>query len=179
VEVNRKKLASIFGVSLPTIDSWVGKGMPALEEGGLGREWLFSTKECIAWWAEEQHRRRCAAIAPPGQESYEEAERRKMVAAADRSELQLAKDAGLVVPIEDVVAAVLDENLRVRNRLLAIPNEIRPRAQAMLGSDRTAVEGLVSVVEASILEAMQEIREGPVVGEGGAMREAASPCIER
>lgn len=168
MQVNRRKLASIFGVTLPTIDAWVEKGMPFETEGGLGREWVFETKDCIAWWAEEQHRRRASAIAPPGQESYEEAERRKMVAAADKAELELARAAELVVPIDEVAGVVLEENIRVRTRLLAIPNELRPKAMAVLPNDREAAEGLVSAAEAIILEAMEEIRGWPVVGHASA-----------
>lgn len=158
MQVNRRKLASTFGITLPTVDAWVEKGMPFETEGGLGREWVFDTKDCIAWWAEEQHRRRASAIAPPGQESYEEAERRKMVAAADKAELELARAAQLVVPIDEVAGVVLEENIRVRNRLLALPNELRPKALAVLPNDRQAAEGLVSAAEAIVLEAMEEIR---------------------
>lgn len=47
--VNRAELADLFGVSLPTIDSWVRKGCPVVERGGRGREWQFHVSEIFNW----------------------------------------------------------------------------------------------------------------------------------
>ena len=47
--VNRAGLASVFAVSLPTIDAWVRKGCPVVERGGTGREWQFDTAAVIEW----------------------------------------------------------------------------------------------------------------------------------
>ncbi|WP_118138787.1 DUF1441 family protein [Oceanicella sp. SM1341] len=52
--LNRAQLGEAFGVSGPTIDKWRTAGMPAREEGGNGRAYVFQLSECWAWY---QHRR--------------------------------------------------------------------------------------------------------------------------
>jgi phage terminase Nu1 subunit (DNA packaging protein) len=47
--VNRAELASLFEVSLPTVDAWVRKGCPVVERGGRGREWKFHFSEVFNW----------------------------------------------------------------------------------------------------------------------------------
>lgn len=157
--VNRKTLASVFGVTLPTIDAWRDRGMPFVTEGRLGREWEFETRDCIDWWIEQQGRRP-AASGPqdPSFESIEEAERRKMIANADRAEVQVAKEAGILVPISEVATVVAEEHARVRARLLTIPNELRPAVLTFLAHDRPAAEQLLASVDETILEALTEIR---------------------
>lgn len=178
MQVNRGELADVFGVASPTIDRWVGEGLPYVTRGGRGQVWAFDTAAAIAWWAEHQspRRRDRRTVANRGAgpevdgdvESIEEAERRKMVAQADRAEADLAKVTGLLVPIDEVAAVVLEEHTRVRTHLLAIPNAVRARVQAHFGANRAAAEQVVSEVEAAILEAMSEIRgpgmDGPEAG---------------
>lgn len=55
--VNKVDLASIFGVSLPTIDQWLRSGCPFDQRGGLGREWQFAAGDVLRWRCE-----RAAAI---------------------------------------------------------------------------------------------------------------------
>jgi terminase small subunit / prophage DNA-packing protein len=158
--VNRKKLASVFGVALPTIDAWRERGMPAVTEGGLGREWEFDTRACIDWWADNNNAGPAAdpREGEPGFETIEEAERRKMVAQADRAEVYVAKEAGILVPIDEVAAVVAEEHGRVRARLLSLPNELRPKVMTFLANDREAAEQLLTETEETILEALAEIR---------------------
>lgn len=157
--VNRKNLANVFGVTLPTIDAWRDRGMPFVTEGRLGREWEFETRDCIDWWVEQQGRRASVAgSTDPGFESIEEAERRKMIAQADRAEVQVAKEAGILVPISEVASVVAEENARVRARLLTIPNELRPKVLTFLSNDRKAAEQLLTDAEAVLMEALGEIR---------------------
>jgi predicted transcriptional regulator len=93
-----------------------------------------------------------------GPETIEEAERRKMVANADKAEVQVAKEAGILVPISEVAAVVAEEHARVRARLLTIPNESRPAVSTYLAEDREAAEQLLAAIEETILEALSEIR---------------------
>lgn len=51
VTMNRSELAQFFEVSEPTIDAWVRKGMPFLEEGTNGRPYKFDPQACRAWRA--------------------------------------------------------------------------------------------------------------------------------
>lgn len=163
MRVNRRQLADILGKSLPTITAWTGEGMPFTKEGGKSGEWEFETTECIAWFAENKLKLRARRANPFAEdaeeaESIEEAERRKMIAQADKAEVQVAKEAGILVPISEVASVVAEENARVRARLLTLPNELRPKVLTFLAEDRKAAEQLLADAESVVLEALGEIR---------------------
>ena len=162
MRANINELCAIFDVARPTIRDWLDAGMPYAEAGSKGKPWAFEVHHCIEWWAENRRRRRSQAPAEPredGQETIEEAERRKMIAQADRAELDLAKAARLVVPIDTVVAVAAQEHARVRARLLGIPNEVRMQVRGFFAGDRKMEEAVVGAVETTISNAMTQIRE--------------------
>jgi phage terminase Nu1 subunit (DNA packaging protein) len=167
VRVNRRQLADILGISLPTVTSWTNDGMPFTREGSKSAEWEFDTRECIEWFAAKKlklkERRPGRGKNPFDEgeeepETLEEAERRKMIANADKAEVQVAREAGLLVPISEVASVVAEENARVRARLLTLPNELRPHVYSFLAEDRKAAEQLLADAESVVLEAMGEIR---------------------
>ncbi len=59
--VNRAELASIFDISLPTVDAWVRKGCPVVERGGRGREWQFFVPDVFNWRVISEVAKRAAA----------------------------------------------------------------------------------------------------------------------
>lgn len=178
MRVNRQQLADILGVSKPTISAWLDDGLPSTIQGAKGREWEFDTKEVISWYAETKHRARDGRAKPksaqddpfvhPGSgsigESIDDASLRKESALADKHELAAAREAGLLVPIDEVEAIVVEEHGRIRTRILSIPNELRPVLLTHLKNDRKAVEQCVRKVEETIHEALEEIRS--YAGEG-------------
>lgn len=169
MHVNRTELAEILGISMPTVTAWMGDGLPYIDGGGKGKPFKFETTEVLEWWADNKRRRKNrpdAANNPftePGDqpESYDEADRRKMVAAADRAELILAKEAGKVVEIDDVAAVMAEMHVRVRTRLLGVGNKVRVRVSAFFGGDKAAEEQVVAAVEEIISDAIAEIRDDP------------------
>lgn len=172
MKVNRAELAEVFDISLPTVTAWTGEGMPYLEAGAKGKPWYYDTVACMDWWAENKRRRARPTTGPsnfdgPGDmpETYDEAERRKMVANADKAELELAKAAGRVVEIEDVAASVAEMHVKVRTRLLSIGNKVRVRVSAYFGGDKVAEEAVVGVVEEVVTDAIAEIRNNPFDGD--------------
>lgn len=167
MRVNRRQLADILGITQPTVTAWCDQGMPSLVQGSKGVEWAFETKDCIDWFARNKVKQRERGPAPGedpfaetgvGRETVEEASRRKEIAHADRAEIMVAKEATLLVPIDEVAAVVAEENARARTRILSIPNEIRPKVLTFLQNDRRAAEQLLTDVEDVIKEAMAEIR---------------------
>ena len=48
-EMNRGQLAAAFGVSTNTIDKWIREGMPVVQEGTNGRNYILRPSECWAW----------------------------------------------------------------------------------------------------------------------------------
>lgn len=172
MKVNRADLSAIFGVSLPTVTAWHKEGMPCEEEGRRGKEWVFDTVACIEWRASRmfrpgttgpgrtlrQHPTDPFAELTDAPETLEDAQLRKESALADKHELAAAKEAGLLVPINEVAAVVAEENARVRVRILGIPNELRPLLLTHLGNDRKAVEQAVAKVEGIVHEALSEVQ---------------------
>lgn len=47
--VNKRQLADIFGISLPTVRSWIDKGMPVVTLGSEGLDYEFSTADVLKW----------------------------------------------------------------------------------------------------------------------------------
>lgn len=52
MEVNKKQLSDIFGVSVRTIQNWQDQGMPVVRGGGKGNEVLYDSAAAIKWFAE-------------------------------------------------------------------------------------------------------------------------------
>lgn len=52
MEVNKKQLSDIFGVSVRTIQNWQDQGMPVVRGGGKGNEVLYDSATAIKWFAE-------------------------------------------------------------------------------------------------------------------------------
>lgn len=56
VLLNRTELAGAFKVALPTINRWLERGMPHVQPGGQGRQWLFDLEDCKSWRDQELER---------------------------------------------------------------------------------------------------------------------------
>lgn len=48
-KANKAEFAEFFGVSIPTVESWVRKGMPVLQRGSRTIPWVFDLMECVQW----------------------------------------------------------------------------------------------------------------------------------
>lgn len=94
-KVNRKQLADVFGVSLPTVDAWVRQGCPSDQQGGRGREWVFDTADVMRW------REELARADGGGQDTADDnaLKRRKLAADVRAAELDLLERMGQVAEI--------------------------------------------------------------------------------
>lgn len=116
--VSRPRLASIFGVSLPTIDAFVRAGMPAAQRGGPGRHWAFNTASCTTWL--RQHEREGAADVDAASEA--ELRRRRLAAQTRLVEIELAQAQSLVAPVAQMEQAMTAAFAEVRANLRTIPS---------------------------------------------------------
>lgn len=115
-KVSRRDLAAVFGVSLPTVDTWVRQGCPFDTRGGRGKEWTLDTAD-VARWREER-----AAQDAGGEDSQDidKLKLRKLRAETQAAELALLKEKGLVAPLDQVervlsrALAEVQSNLRGR-----------------------------------------------------------------
>lgn len=119
--VNRTELAAIFGVSLPTVDLWVRNGCPGIKSGvGKGGGWTFDTAE-VATWRMEQ-----AAADAGGDDVKDEQtiKRRRAAIGLKAEELDLAKQLGLVAPIEDFERAQAKVFALLRQTVMTVPARV-------------------------------------------------------
>ena len=106
-----------MGVSLPTVDRWVRDGMPVKQRGTKGVPWEFVLSDVVAWWGDRQ-RQAAAGAAPTDAEG---AKLRKLIAEAERAELELAKEKGEVAPVRDFERAQARAMAVIRQNILNVP----------------------------------------------------------
>lgn len=116
VRLNRSGLAEHMGVSLPTVDRWAKEGMPVVQRGGRGVEWIYDLADVISWYAQRK-------VEAAGGEVNDLAEIDKRTARAkmEQAELALAQAKGLVAPIaefERVQAAMM---ATIRQNIMNVP----------------------------------------------------------
>nr|DAY85795.1 MAG TPA: DNA packaging protein Nu1 [Caudoviricetes sp.] len=109
MEVNKKLLSDIFGVSIRTIQNWQDQGMPFVRGGGKGNEVLYDSAAVIKWFAQrdadieneklrkevEELRKAGESDLQPGTIDYERY--RLTRSQADAQELKNAKSSAEVV----------------------------------------------------------------------------------
>ncbi|MEQ3640801.1 MAG: terminase small subunit [Alteromonas sp.] len=148
-KVNRAELAEILGVSLPTITSKVNKGMPYLQRGQRGKEWLFDTAAVYEWEKEQ------AILNVTGDLSAvtdDELRRRKLAAETTLVELEAGKKRGDLLPKEEIEKFLSDMAISTRTRLLLVPR--RCAAQLTGNNDEVAIR---QIIEEEQLEALTDV----------------------
>lgn len=96
--VSRATLANLQGVSLPTIDAWVRAGCPVVTRGGRGKEWKFDNAQVTEWRID----RKVAEATGAEKADTEELRRRKLLAETELAELDVARERGQVVSVEQL-----------------------------------------------------------------------------
>jgi terminase small subunit / prophage DNA-packing protein len=97
VIVNRTGLADVFGVSMPTVDTWVRDGCPVVTRGSRGVQWEFDTGEVAKWLRE----RAVTDATGEQQQDAAEIERRTKRAKMLQAELELAEAMKQVAPVDE------------------------------------------------------------------------------
>lgn len=109
MDVNKKQLSNIFGVTIRTIQNWQTQGMPVSSGGGKGNEVLYDTAAAIKWVSErdaeienEKLRKEVEELRAAGEQDLQpgtiEFERYRLTRAqADGQELKNAKETADVV----------------------------------------------------------------------------------
>ena len=149
MELSKADLARMYGVSLPCIGQWIGKGCPFVSKGGPGKQWVFNSADVLAWREDQVAQQ---AMGDTRSLDIEEARRRKMAAEAALVELDLAKRRGEVIEIEEVAGVVGDDYANVRAKLLALPTKLAPQ---LIGAEDLAE--CKSLIERGVAEALEEL----------------------
>lgn len=149
MELSKADLARMFGVSLPCIGQWVGKGCPYITKGGPGKQWIFNSAD-VRLWREDQAIQQM--VGDTSALDIDEARRRKLAAEAALVELDLAQRRGDVIEIEEVAGVVGDDYANVRAKLLALATKLAPQ---VLGIEDLAE--CKALIERGVAEALEEL----------------------
>lgn len=121
--LNKLQLARRYGVSQPTVNNYIGRGMPYVREGKRGGDtWLFDPLEVDEWiseWEEEK-------ASPEENEDIVKARLEKIKVETQRLELRLKKEQDEVIDVTEVARIVGNEYSNVRTQILALPNKLAP-----------------------------------------------------
>lgn len=115
-DVNRTEIATLFGVSFPTVDGWVRNGCPHTKPLG-SRSVVFNTAD-VANWLRDRAREEATGNAPADEQQLK---RRKMLAETEKAELELAKAKGEVAPVREFERATAGLMAVIRQNILNVP----------------------------------------------------------
>lgn len=118
--VNKKNLARVFGVSLPTVDVWVTENCPVHKRGGFGVSWEFDLADVIAW-RDERERQRLLGNLPKDEH---ELKLRKLAAETALAELGLEKERQTVIALPVLERELTRALSEVRTGMLNIPSRV-------------------------------------------------------
>lgn len=170
MRVNMSELASVFGVSTQAVQAWVRRGCPFVEKGGAGKAYVFETADVITWRREIEMQ--ATGDGDDDSITLEQARKRRELAQARLSEIDLAKRRSELVEIEAVAEIVSEDYTRVRARLLALP----PKCAPLIHKAETVTE-IREILDGSVREALAELSsevsgEPEAVGQGQEVEEA-------
>jgi phage terminase Nu1 subunit (DNA packaging protein) len=160
-----------LGVSRQTLAKWIDRGAPVVEQSaGKGKPTLVSVPDLHKWSVERATEEAEARLkeqidnmgieadVDPARMPKDEADRRKAVAEALRSELRLAGDAGNLVPVADVGPAVARHLAPVRERLMGLHKELPEKLERRTGvSARISTNMIRSEIDACLADIAKEV----------------------
>lgn len=151
--LTKKEIASVMGVSVQSVDGWLSRGCPIVKKSaGPLSPYQFCLKDVITWKVQREVERSIAAKTDNGeQDDY----KRKLAAEASLAELKFAREAALLVTIEDVEAEWGPRISNCRAKLLALPAKL-----AVLAHSAETAEEVQALIEKSIHEALNELADG-------------------
>ena len=161
MRVNRSELAEVLGLSLPSVDNRIRRGMPYVEKPNNGSGgWVFETSDVINWLIEQaSESSQSEETQDSNQLSAKELQRRKLQAETEMAEIELAKKKDLVVLVEDVVAEFADAVANLRAQLLNYPRRVAP-----LIVGETDVDVVKETLDREVNELLQELHEDALRG---------------
>ena len=128
--LNITDFEKFYGVNKTTIYRWIRDGMPVYRMGGRGRGigHEFNSIDVNKWLKDK-----AAAAAGSGDKhaiTFDEAKRRKELANAEMAELNLAKEQGKVVDLEELERSLAHRFAELSSRIRKVPERVVNRVLA-------------------------------------------------
>lgn len=145
---NKTQLADVHGVTDRTLTDWAKAGMPVRAVGGRGRghENQYDTATTIEWRIQR---------AVSGYQ-VESAKERKDRLEGDRIELMLAREAGLLVAVEEIEPLWAQAILAAKSDLMEGVYRLKSELDAAFG-----IEVDVALLEAHVHQALAKLADHP------------------
>lgn len=144
---NRGEMASILGVSEPTLDTLRRKGMPGEK---VGTKWEFDTRKVIAWMVKEGSRDSPRA-------KKDAVDLRTSLAEAEIKEFKVAELRGTMLHIDDVTPIVEEQFIVIKSKITALPARL---AQKCAVEDDPAT--VLRIIKAEVAEVLEDISSAKV-----------------
>ena len=123
--VNKHDLSEILGISERTLTEWQKDGLPIEYEGERGEANRYDTAKVIAWWIARE----------VGKVQAESPKDRLARLQADKVELDIAKDLGKLIAVEDIEPAWIAMVTDARSFLRAQPERLAHLLELSEGVD--------------------------------------------
>ncbi|QJB57466.1 terminase small subunit [Pseudodesulfovibrio sp. zrk46] len=134
--VDRAHLAAALSIAENTVLARVREGMPVLQRGRRGKPWQFDLAECVVWDRDRAIRKATGVV--KGDETEAQLKRRLLEARVKGEEIEAARKASEIVPVDEVESAVIAAFTEVRQAMLSIPD--RAALRLMAAEDETAIK---------------------------------------
>ncbi|HEV7297768.1 MAG TPA: helix-turn-helix domain-containing protein [Tepidisphaeraceae bacterium] len=146
------ELCDLLDIDESTVKRWVAKGCPH-DKSGKGKARQFDEGEVVAWMKSQGltgERGRPKELISP---TLEAARIRKENALAERYEIMVARDKGVLVEAAAVEADNVQKFVTVKNRLLGISASLAP---SLVGLDAPAIEKLLDAQIRDVLQGLSK-----------------------
>ena len=151
MNLNRAQVAEMLMVDVVTVDQKVRRGMPYVERGAKGKQWVFDSAAIIQW---ERDQAVANAVGDTKKADTEELRRRKLAAETTIAEIEAAKARGEVAELRAVEREWASTYAAFRTRMMQIPARV---ATSLVGeTDERAIK---SVLTDEIEEALRTMSE--------------------
>lgn len=144
MKVGQQDLADVFRVSVRTIQRWEKRG---LDRARVGNGATYDLPEAVAWALEREQ--------ASEDTDYETARARRMAADAHLRELELGRERGTLVHIDDMEDLLRTPLERVAAELKAAPSRLAPELAARAGISHAAA---LAILKAIVEEARAALR---------------------
>jgi phage terminase Nu1 subunit (DNA packaging protein) len=145
-------VANELGVHGHTIRGWIKRPLnPCPHTRIQGRELRFDVAEVRAWMSANGVSGKQGRPPEPSSQNLEAAKLRKENALADKYEIQVERERGVVVPFAEVKSRWVELVTTAKNRLLGVPATAAPQC---VGRDASEIQ---AILESRITEALSEL----------------------
>lgn len=142
--LTRVELAKHFDISIDRVQQYVSLGLPVHTKGKQGKAALYDLQACEQWVQENFRQEETGTL--------QEAKLRKLTAEAALAEIELERERGRLVEIDEVAKQVTAMLTNVRAKLLALPTKTSGLCLGL-----TSQAQIKEVIDNAVREALDEL----------------------